>query len=558
LCLLLAYTIRVGAQTNADAETARDDEKTLKAVGLTEPEKILEYFRKRTFAEADPRELDRLVRRLGADDFSDREEAFRRLAELGAVALSGLKSAESDTNPERRRRVAELKHRVEAKADSAVQSAAARTLARSKPTGAAEVLLAYVTFASDPAVVDEIGKALGAVALRNNKAEPSLLQALQGSAPIKRGLAGEALARAHDAEHLPAVRKLLADPDATVRLRVGLALAAIKEKEAVPVLVDLVGELSADQLWQVEEMLVRLAGEKAPSVSLGTDEAGRKTAHAAWSKWLSEQRGKLNMEDLDKTTPILGYTLLVQQHFNRVVVGGVRRGGSGEVVELDKDRNVKWRFDVQGYPVDAAVVGPDRVLVAEYQTGRVAEYSFKGGEPKWQKAVNGNPIGVQRMPNGNTFIIMQNRLFEIDKQGEIVFDHQRPQHDIMRARKMRNGNVIFVTNIGALNRYDTKTQQTVQLFNVGQMQVLFGNIDLLPNGNILVPEFQASRVVEYDPTGKQVGQISVQWPNSAVRLPNGNTLVASQQARKIIEFNRNGQELWQYQCDGAVFNAHRR
>jgi HEAT repeat protein len=552
--MVLAFVTGATAQDTADPEIVREDEKTLKAVGLTEPAKILEYFRKRTFAEADPQELQRLVSKLGSNDFIQREEAFSRLAELGTVALAGLKGAENDANPERRRRVAELKHRVEAKAEAAVQAAAARTIARTRPAGAADVLLAYVPFASDASVIDEIGRTLGAVAMRDGKAEPALLQALVGNAPVKRGLAGEALARAKAVEHLPAVRKLLRDSEPAVRLRVALALVAIKEKEAVPVLVDLLAELNPDHLWQAEEILVRLAGDQAPTVSLGNDEAGRKAAHTAWNGWLTKHLDKLNLDDLDKTTPLLGFTLLVQQHFNRGV--GVRRIG-GEVLELDKDRNVRFRFNVDGYPVDAAVVGSDRVLVAEYQNARVAEYTFKG-ELKWQKQINGNPIGVQRLPNGNTFIVMQNRLLEVDRQGEVVFDHQRPQHDFMRARKMRNGNMIFVTNVGAVARLEGKTQQTVPLFNVGQMQVLFGNIDLLANGNILVPEYQASRVVEYDPWGKQVSQISVQWPNSAVRLPNGNTLVASQNSRRVTEFNRSGQELWAYPCEGQVFNAHRR
>ena len=56
-------------------------------------------------------------------------------------------------------------------------------------------------------------------------------------------------------------------------------------------------------------------------------------------------------------------------------------------------------------------------------------------------------------------------------------------------------------------------------------------------GNVIVPDFQQNRVVEYNAEGKQIHQINVQWPNSATRLPNGNTLVASQNTRKVIEFN---------------------
>ncbi len=499
------------------------------------------------------------MRDLGDAEFGLREKAFVRLAELGTVALDGLKTAENDTNPEVRRRVAELKRRVEAKTEAAVLVAAARVLARSKPAGAADVLLGYVPFASDAVVIDEIGKALGAVAVRGGQVEPAIVQALESGAAIKRGLAGEALARSGVKEQLPAVRKLLKDRNPSVQLRVAMALVMAKEKEAVPVLVDLLGELNADQLWQVEEVLVRLADKDAPNIALGSDEASRKAARTAWQGWLATHRDTLNLDRVGEAAPMLGFTTLVQQHFNRPGVGVAVRRVGGEVIELDKDRKVRWKFDVDTYPVDAVVVGPDRVLVAEYQAGRVTERNFKG-EIKWEKAVNGNPIGVQRLSNGNTFVVMQNRLLEIDRKGEPAgFDHQRPQHDIMRARKVRNGDVVFVTNLGVLTRMEPKSLKVVNTFNVGQVQVLFGNFDILPNGNILMPEFQNNRVVEYNTTGQLVGPaLSVQWPNSAVRLPNGHTLVASQNAHRVTEFDRNGHEYWTYQCDGAVFNAHRR
>jgi hypothetical protein len=88
--------------------------------------------------------------------------------------------------------------------------------------------------------------------------------------------------------------------------------------------------------------------------------------------------------------------------------------------------------------------------------------------------------------------------------------------------------------------------------------VLFGSMDVLPNGNVLVPDFQQNRVVEYNGEGKQIAQFNVQWPNSALRLPNGNTLVASQNTRKVMEFTRDGRIAWEYSSDGMVFNAKRR
>src|SRR6266540_3616034 len=61
---------------------------------------------------------------------------------------------------------------------------------------------------------------------------------------------GEVLAGVANAEVRPAVRKLLADPDLAVRLRVAVALACAADRQAVPVLIDLLADLPGEHRWQ--------------------------------------------------------------------------------------------------------------------------------------------------------------------------------------------------------------------------------------------------------------------------------------------------------------------
>lgn len=88
--------------------------------------------------------------------------------------------------------------------------------------------------------------------------------------------------------------------------------------------------------------------------------------------------------------------------------------------------------------------------------------------------------------------------------------------------------------------------------------MLFGSIDVLPDGGVLIPDFQKSSVVEFNANGKEVNSFKVNWPNSVMRLPNGNTLVASQNTRRIAEYDRTGREVWSHVLDGMPFNARRR
>jgi hypothetical protein len=546
-------------------DTTADDQKTLKGVGLAvDGPSMLDYFRKRTFKEANPKEMERLIQQLGDADFATREKAYAGLISLGPSALVGLKQADAHADVEVKQRARDLRERLEAKAEPAIQAATARLIAREKPMGAAEVLLGFLPFAPDLAVTDELCKTLGSVAVQGGKIDPVVTQALGDKIGLKRGAAAEALVRADVAKqlpepdkHLPLVRSLLKDPEPTVRLRAGLALITRKEKEALPVLVELLNHLSPEQVWPVEEILIRLAGDKVPEVSLGTTEETRKACFTAWNKWLLDNP-KLTLAKLDEVSPMLGRTVIVQQ---KARIAGVGGRVPGEVVELDKERKPIWKFDVQNYPVDAHVYeddkGETRVLVAEFQGSQVSIRDTKGNALK-EFRVGGNPIGVQRLPSGNIFVVLQNRLVELDMNGAEKFSYNRPNHDIFRAKKLPNGEVAFVTSGGAYSRISAATQQVQKSFQVASVPVLFGSMDVLPNGNVLVPDFQQNRVVEYNGEGKQVAQFNVQWPNSAMRLSDGNTLVASQNTKKVMEFNRGGTIVWQYDSDGMVFNAKRR
>jgi hypothetical protein len=535
------------AQAPPEPDTTADDQKTLRDLGLgVDGPALLDYFRKRTFKEADPQKVKEYIRDLGDEEFQVREKAHTALMALGSGALVGLREAESKGDAETKRRAAELRQAIEAKAEPAVQAASARLIARLKPAGAAPVLLGYLPFA-DGTVIDELCKALGAVAVREGKADPALVEALGDKVALKRAAAGQALAGA--ADHLPTVRKLLKDTDPVVRVRVALTLVHKREKEALPVLVEVLEHLAPDQLYAAEELLVRLAGEKAPSVSLGTNEAARKTCREAWAKWLTDNQDKIDLAKVNFSQTLLGYTLVVQQR--------VMGRAFGEIMELDRQRKTKWSFEVTTYPVDAEMVGPERVLVAEFHGGRVSERDLKGNVV-WQVQVNGNPIGVQRLPNGNTFVVLQqNRLVEYDKKGAEVYSFQGPQ--MFRARKLRNGEIIFVTATGQLTRMEAKTQKQLKTFQVGNLGSLFGSIDILPNGHVVVPLYPNNRVVEFDRDGKEVGvALQVNNPNSAKRLPNGHTLVGSLNHQTITEFDRSGRVVWTHRTGGTVFSTRQR
>jgi hypothetical protein len=526
-------------------DTAARDEQELRGAGIpTDGPGLLDFFRNRTV------DLDTLVKELGDDSFAVRERATKQLISLGRRAREVLeKAASKSPDVEVRRRAEECLQAIKQRGSAAVVGAAARVLARRRPAGTVQVLLDYLPAADDEMVAQEVRNALADVAVRDGKADPVLVAALADASPLKRGAAGLALARAHAADQLPAVRKLLADPDARVRLRVALALSAAREKEAVPVLIRLLDQLPAEDMGLAEDLLFRLAGEKAPpDLPGGIDEISRRRYREGWEAWWKDHQAKIDPAQLEQATRTLGFTLVVLLDL-------------GQVMELDAANRPRWQVVGLELPLDVQLLpGEQRVLVAEHDGNRVTERDLKG-EVKWEVKVDA-PLAAQRLANGNTFIATKQSLVEVDKDGKEVFTYTRPGGEqFMKATKLRNGDVVCVTQLGVVRCVrltpDGKDLKEVRSFGV-DVRTSGGRIDVLPNGHVLIPEMNNNRVVEYDAAGKMVRELEVEQPIAAVRLPNGHTLVTSMTQRRAVELDRAGKEVWDFRHTTRVTRALRR
>jgi HEAT repeat protein len=505
---------------------------------------LLDEFRRRTLTDVDRERGLALVRRLADDDFGVREKATAELKRLGPVLVPLLRQAANHADPEVRQRVAACLEAIEKDKQTPLSPTLCRLVALRKPAGAAEALLGFLPVAEDEATVHEVQAALNAVAA-DGASGPALLRALQDRAPARRAAAAEALCQELTAEARPAVVKLLADADPAVRLKVALALAGAGERAAVPVLVALVGELPAAQGAAAEEYLTRLAGDDVPELPAGDTEATRTRRRDAWAAWWRARGERVAL--VPYRLPIslnryLGYTVLVQTQTN-------------QIIELGADGKPRWTLNNLAGPQDVEVLPGDRVLVAEYNAQRVTERNLKG-DILWQKQVPSWPVGVQRLPNGNTFITCRNLLVEVDRRGREVFTHSRPANDLMTARKLRDGRVVCLSANGSCFQLDAAGKEG-KSFRVQGVSG-HGN-DVLPGGGVLVPVVWQNRVTEYGPDGRLVWEAAVVQPQSAVRLPNGHTLVASQQwPARLIELDRAGRQVAETPLAAHVHRARRR
>jgi HEAT repeat protein len=490
----------------------------------TEGDAPLDEFTRRTLTDEIREKALGLIKQCGDDNFDVREKATGELQAMGVAIASILRQYANDPDLEISSRVQKCLQSLDKDKGTPLSPAVPRVVALRKPERAAEVMLAFLPFAEDEQVISEIEAALVAVGSKGGKADPALVRALDDKNPLRRAVAAGVLWQVGDADTRKSLRALLKDSEPMVRLRVALAMAGTREKEAVPVLIAVMTELPAAQGMLAEDYLRRVAGDGSPAVALAGDAAERSKCRDAWLAWWKANEATADLAVAAAPNRQLGYTMVLSLQ-------------PQQLSELGPDGKPRWTIQGFNYAYDAVALPGDRVLIAEYNNVRVSERNTKG-ETIWSKQLQWNPVGVQRLANGNTFIASNGQFFEVDKAGKEVSVINRPQGDIMAAYKTRDGQIVALTGQGTCIRMDA-TGKELKSFGIGG-NVNLGGLELLANGRILVAMQNNNKVVEFDQDGKSVWEASVAMPSSACRLPNGNTLVASYNQMKLLELDRAG------------------
>jgi hypothetical protein len=543
VCLVAVYSL-LSCNISLASDESSGDEQLLRAAGIaTDDGALLDFFRKQTVDDAMAQRIRELIEGLGSDSFPLREQASADLTSLGPVVLSHLlRTIHTTPDLEVRRRGRDCAQQIQSRSSPALTAAAARVLALRKPAGTAETLLAFLPGPYGEWVDDEIQNALVGLVSPDAGGNAVLLRSLTSPVPARRTAAAVTLCRCGGPVYAPAVRLLLHDRDPSVRLPVARELASVGERQAVPVLIDLLGQLPFELAEQVEELLYRLAGPQAPLTLLGSDNAGRQKCRDAWLLWWREHGEHVEMAALKDRERQLGYTLLVLLNDNRVI-------------EWDRDGKPRWQINGLGSPLDAEVLSGRRVLIAEHDPKRVTERTLNG-EIVWEKKLTEPPIHAHRLADGSTFIASRKQLLEVDRAGNGErIRYRSDEGGIITARRFRDGRVGCI----AKGSYFELSAAGEQLRRFAAPPGVFTTnaLTLLPNGHVLITAYGGGTVQEYDRSGKVIWEIKMGRPLCALRLPGGHTLVSSQDM-VLVEFDRAGKEIARHAASGHPCQIRRR
>jgi hypothetical protein len=288
--------------------------------------------------------------------------------------------------------------------------------------------------------------------------------------------------------------------------------------------------------WQVEELLIRLAGEEAPTAGVGNgDEVARAKCRTAWEQWWKRSGEKVDLSQVEEVRRLLGLTLVIEYNSNRIW----ECGPEGLA-----------RFEITGVtgPMDAWVLPGNRVLVAANEgvterdlTGRVLR-RFEG---------TGGATSCQRLPNGHTFVSTYNTVMELDRDGKELYRHSIGGSNAIRKR--RSGTIIYTTQ-AHLVEMDVAGKQvrTVPL----PRHSMWVGLEEVEGGRFLLANSTTGQVIEVDATGKIVWEAKVPGACGVARLPTGTTLVSTN--GRILELDRQGKVTWEKKATGYARRIHRR
>ncbi len=549
--LLPAFALLTGAEPERTPEQELAyEEKLLKGVGIMpDGTGLIEFFRSKALSLAEQERLAAAVPRMGDESYETREKATRDLIAAGRFAVPYLKMALKSEDLEIARRADRCLSAIDQVPYASLMTAAAHLAAVRQPEGITEVMLASLPWVEDEAVEEILFETLLKTGLKDGVVDPVLVAAANDRENPRRAAAAYVLGQAWP-QYRQQSRQLLTDASAKVRFHAAASLLQAGDREAMPTLLALLTEGPVEVTWRAEDVLTRLAGEVNPPLPpAGAELEGRRKARAAWEAWWKEKGDKIDLARLKQEEALLGLNVITE------LDGGVKAGGVGRVWECGADGKPRWQIENIQRPIDAHVVAGGRVLVAEHGVTQVTERD-RAGTILWEQKTSGMPVSCQRLSNGNTVIATYNELLEVTREHKVVFTYKVPGAQLYYGQKLRNGHYLCVLSNNRIVELDDKGKD-VLIINVPNTSG-WASVERLTSTNYLVALYSANRVVEVNPSGKVVWELSVRNPGHATRLRNGNTLVASIGGQFVAEFNREGKEVWKKTTTGRPFHVYRR
>lgn len=198
----------------------------------------------------------------------------------------------------------------------------------------------------------------------------------------------------------------------------------------------------------------------------------------------------------------------------------------------------------------AAPAAEREFVCSDYTQGKIFVIAADGHIAWQQPAPTCNDCWV--LPNGNILFTTGHGVKEMTRDGKTAFEYTS-KSEIYACQRLDNGNTLVgECNAGRLLELapDGKIVKEVKLLPEGKDggHPFIRNARRLADGHYLVAHYGEGVVREYDADGKVVWEVKAPGgPHSVARLPDGHTLVSTGDkggTPSILEFDRDGKLVW--------------
>jgi hypothetical protein len=195
------------------------------------------------------------------------------------------------------------------------------------------------------------------------------------------------------------------------------------------------------------------------------------------------------------------------------------------------------------------------------------------GEIVWQYVGElAFPHSAERLSNGDTLIsdTSNDRVFRVNTTGEIVWstdDWGQGSGTLSDGSHLHYPNDAELLDNGNLLITDRNNDRVIEVHETGNIVWLYDQLtrphngDRLPNNNTMIANSEQNLVIEVNPAGEVVwsfgGDDTLDWPRDADRLPNGNTLITSSRQHRVLEVDPSGKVVWTFDGLAIPYEADR-
>ena len=411
-----------------------------------------------------------------------------------------------------------------------VTPALIRLITLVRPANAIEIILAYIPSCNDDNIQDLLGECLGLYLNDQNTPPPALIAASTSSIEEIRTFAGRVLAQSPNEIAQKTCTTLLSDSSVRVRFEVARESIKNQNKSAIPVLIEMMTKVPAEKAEAIDQTLRAIAKDKSPE-----SKNDSKVDAAAWNTWWQKEGTQLVLTPGLKNQEALKNFLVVES-FNQ-------EKKSGRVFLVTPSGKTLWEITNLSNPTDALLLPNNKILITEQGANRITERDTKGNI-SWEKSAT-NPFLSQRLSNGNIFIASRNKIVEVGRNGNEIFSFSYPNETILAACKTRTNEYALLSYNGVFLKLDSKGNEVSKSRIPFPTNFGINGGAITQNDRVLVSIPTLNKIMEFNFSGQSTWESTITMPGIPTKLPNGNVVAPSLNGSKIVEIQMDGKIIYE-------------